>query len=66
MTNSLAAKPVTGSGAGTNLASAAVSATVESDEVTAPAADTDLDESERILLDYILLLQKRAMLTVNH
>ena len=65
-TNSLAAKPLVMSGAGTNIASAAASATVESDEATAPVADTDLDEAERILLDYISLLQKRAMLTVNH
>jgi len=65
-TNSLALKPVTGGGAGTNLASAATSAPTKSDEEAAPVADPDLDEAGRILLDYISLLQKRAMLTVNH
>jgi carboxyl-terminal processing protease len=64
-TNSLATKPLVVRGAGTNIASAA-GATAESDETIVPAADADLDESERILLDYISLLQKHAMLTVNH
>jgi carboxyl-terminal processing protease len=65
-TNSLAAKPIIMSGAGTNIAAVSSSATAEQEDEVAPVADADLDEAERILMDYISLLQKRALVTLNH
>jgi carboxyl-terminal processing protease len=51
-------------GAGTNVAANETGMDAD-DDVKAPGVDVDLSESEHILEDYIALLQKRGMLTVN-
>ena len=63
-TNSLALTTAA-HGAGTNIAANETSPALDGDDEKAPAVDVDLSESEHILEDYIALLQKRGMLTVN-